>query len=172
MLANNYKLYAAFAAVLLLYSTSSLALGDPVTTESQLLGCWKQQMYPAGLMAGVGAEDIYDPVTQKYHWFCFDPKGQFSVITTNTNAPLIIKELKKYAKAYPRLMTWKLLGTGVVSITHKEDPQQNLNWLVSFAPESAAIVPGVPVEKGDMYFGRVNEAQNAYALLRILRKVE
>jgi hypothetical protein len=160
------------SALLLLFSAPLFALGDPVATESQLLGCWKQQLYPPDLMAGLGAEDIYDPVTQKYHWFCFYPKGRFSVVTTNNDASLSTKDLKNYASAGPRLMTWKLLRTGVVSIEHKADANQNQSWLVSFAPESATIVPGVAVEKGDMYFGQINASHDAYALLRILKRIE
>ena len=152
-------------------STSAFALGDPVTDESQLLGCWKQRLYPAGLLPGLGAPDLYDPVQQKYRWFCFYPDHHFSVLTMNSDKDLSGKDLEQYTSMFPHVMSWTLLGTGVVRIEHKEDPNQNMNWLVSLAPAAINLADGVAVEKGDMYLGLINKAQDAYALLRILTKV-
>lgn len=164
--------YILTVLLLLSFSRCAFALGEPVSDETQLIGCWKQRLYQSNAIPGIGAPDFYDPESQKYRWFCFYPKGRFFVITTNKDTAMSSKDIDKYAASYPPLMSWKFLSLGVVRVEHKQDSKQNLNWLVSIAAAPTTLTDGVSVEKGDLYMGLVNQARNAYALLRILEKIE
>src|SRR6202008_2291946 len=107
--------------VLFACSRAALALGEPVANTSSILGCWKRHVYSAEAMNRISTFDIYDPVQQRYQWFCFRENGDFRVLTLNKDAELSSKELDNYLEASPAAMRWKLLGLGVVSITAKHD---------------------------------------------------
>jgi hypothetical protein len=156
----------------IIYSGNVLALGDPITNEEQLHGCWKRHIYADDVMSSLSTFELYDPVNQKYQWFCFFQGGKFAVHTTNKDVKVTVQEIEKFRAPFPSVMSWKLIGMGLVKVEHKEDPAQNANWLVSLAPSATFLRDGAPVYEGDLFMGLLNKEQSRYALLRVLSRVQ
>jgi hypothetical protein len=157
-------------AILLAFSSHALALGEPVAEGSAIVGCWKRHVYSDEAMSRISLFDIYDPVQQKYQWFCFRKNGEFRVLTINKDADLSADELDAGFAAFPATLRWELLGLGVVSV--KPDDDEPTTWLISFATSPEKIDDEVTAAPGSLFMGLINKEQTRYALLRVLERVE
>lgn len=156
--------------VLLAFSGTAFALGEPVAEGSAIVGCWKRHVYSDEAMNRISLFDIYDSVQQKYQWFCFRKNGEFRVLTINKDAQLSAAELDAGFAAFPATMRWQLLGLGVVSITPNDD--EPTNWLISFATSPEKIDDEATAPAGSLFMGLINNERTRYALLRVMERVE
>lgn len=158
------------AAILLAFSSTALALVEPVAQGSAIVGCWKRHVYSDEVMRRISPFDLYDSVQQKYQWFCFRRNGEFRVLTMNKDAVLSDDELGAGFAAFPATLRWELIAVGVVSITPKDD--EPTAWLMSFATAPEKIDDEATAAAGSLFMRLINKEQTRYVLLRVLERVD
>ncbi len=153
------------------FAGNAFASDLPVKNENQLLGCWKRQIFSEATMKRLSTFDIYDPVLQKYQWFCFFKGGEYRVVTMNRDSELKTSDIRKSTEGQPKVMSWQLMSDGVVRVEHKEDPSQTMPWLMSFTTEPLQTDQGEILAKGTLVMLVISRDKTKY-LYRALVKIE
>lgn len=162
------KIFYLFLSIVVIVQ-NLFGLGNPVIEAKEIVGCWKRNIYSDRQMKRLSLFDFYDPVHQKFQWFCFEEDGTFRTMTASRDMPF--DEIFQIAKLSQPRMTWKMIAPGVVRIEHKDDPKQNFNWLVSIASKQENF-KNVKVKPNELCMGLINEDGTDYVLLRVLSKVQ
>lgn len=162
------------AALLLLPGAASAASafgGEPVKDAKQLVGCWKREVYADEAMARISQFDFFDPVSQKYQWFCFRENGDFRALTDGKYQDLDTAGVDRLFNMFPASQTWKLKRKGVVHIENPKDPAQSLDWKVSIAKQPERVDEKAIAPEGALYMGIMDKGSKRYSLLRVLTRL-
>lgn len=162
-------------ALLLLSSGAAMAQTTvPVKDSKQLEGCWRRHIFTQAAMNRLSSFDIFDPVQQKYQWFCFRANGDFRALTNSKDDNPKTADIDRLTGLFPGSQSWKLVEPGVIHIENRADASQTHKWNVRFTAKEEKLDRDVTVPAHTLLMSIPGKAKDPkqYGTLRVLVKLD
>jgi hypothetical protein len=143
---------------------------DPVTSESQLHGCWKRIRPSAEQNPNYNRIEIYPFEEPQYQYFCYEAGGKLYTMMTNRQPDESPRRLKQRITALPSVERYGLAGKGRVWVKHM-DAGTEFVWITSLGRvRGDEEVFGL--RTGDLYMTLRNPKTGEDVYVRHLRRIE
>ena len=143
---------------------------EPVSSVSQLAGCWEKVDPPLTENPNPNKIEIYPFEEPRYQYFCFESAGKLYTYMTTKKPDYSPRELKRVATALPSVERYSLPKKGLVLIKH-QDAKTKLAWVTSIATVVGADEL-YGMRTGDLLMTLRNTKTGEDLYFRHLRKIE
>lgn len=167
---KNWKLAMELAGALIALVPASIAAqNSPVTSASELIGCWERIDFSEEAKKKINE---IEPWPARYQWYCFGSDGVLQSLHSSYTQTISSSDLKEaFAQLKDRSeFTWKLLPNSFIQTTSKNG-KENIFWASGFMGASYSFDQKV-IKKGTLIMSIYDQEKNRPVYYRYLKRVQ
>lgn len=149
------------------FATPATAQNRPITNAQDIVGCWERIDFSEEAQKMLNE---IEPWPVRYQWFCFEPDGRLSTMSSTTPIETTAAELRKVMDTLPRTFSYTVLPQSIMK-TEMLSGKETLYWASAFLGASRAFDQKV-VEEGTLIMSLFDRKKNKPVYWRYLKRVQ